>query len=278
MTTGTVEMATYSDNVAVVSTHDEHHNTIQEALSSGKNRVHVHELTRGQTWPVEIDRKVHVSSDYGMKVEGQIDTAFKISVGNKRPPGVLVTGFDVHSVGTAFEVSGSKYVTFRDCHVEGAKHAWVFKDTEDNATNSNKLDNCTIQKTKDTGIVTDSMTHSLVLDSVRIMHCGGYGVFANGPANVSITSSQIEDCVEAGVKLRRCESPSVENSYLEANGYDADDASCEVLVENSNSSTVEHNYLNGLGKTRTGVNVIGDPQATVDNSYRGYTHQKEAIK
>jgi len=272
-TTGSLTVPTYSDSIAVVSTQEQHHDTIQSALRTGKNRVHVHELTSRQTWPVRTSRKiVHISADHGVKVEGHSGTAFELTSEHKRPPGPVIEGFDVRGGGTAYKLKGVKYAEFRDCHADGCDIGWDLSRTENNSCNSVTLTRCTAQQTDSFGVKAGPFSHSLVLDTMRITNSQGYGIFSNGPAKLEVRGGQVQYCSEAGIKLRRCESPTIRDMYIEENGTDASDTAVGVYLEDCVGGSVRDCYFNGLGTSKDAVLAYESPNTGVeDNTYRGYT-------
>lgn len=276
----TVSVPTYSDAMAIVSTEEQHYDTIQGALASGKRRIHVHEITDQQTWPVETSRQCfHLSGDHGLQLEGNSGAWFKFVGKHKRPPGPLVEGFDIRGGGVAFDLQGVKYADFHRVNVEGCETGWRLRSTETNSPNSVTLRNCNIQKPTKRGIDAGPQAHSLVLDTVRVIHAGTYGLWANGPSCIEVRGGQYENCGEAGIKLQRCESPSIKDAYVEENGVDASDTKAEIILSDCEGAAVENCYFNGINNSMRGIFAIGADQPRLrNNNFRGYTGPHTVVR
>lgn len=266
-----------SDETQIVGRADSFHDSIQSALKAAGKGGHVRVLPTyipdKETFPINVTEKVGISGVGLPTVATEADApVFRIEVDNERPPGVDISNLEVEGGTNGFLIQDSKYVRFENCHVDSTSGAgWRWTEDE-RSTNSATLVRCTAHRTGGHGYQTSHRTHSLTLRDCRAIDCRGIGAFVNGPSSVSITGGSYEKCDEAGVKLRRAESATIRDAYIENNAQDHTDVDAEVAVCECANPTIRDCYFNGMDNVKTAVRVYqGTSIPSVSGcSFRGY--------
>ena len=257
-----------ADSILYVSDHPGHYDSIQAAVMDATHRVHVLTDRRAsdENWPIDVTKKITVTGD-GTRLETGGARAFHVHPGNERPPSVSIQGFTIVKGGIDFEnvkFASVGCVDFRQPVGTGVSIT--------GAANSNSITHCTVQASTSDGFFIGPKAHGTIIDGCRTIGAGRYGVFANGPAKVDVSGGQYEDSQEAGVKFRRCESPSITRAYIEGNGQTGSDAPVETIFADCDTGVVRDCYFQGLNRTQGAILSYGDSDFLQQgNSFRGYT-------
>lgn len=251
---------TRTDSVQFVGSAPEQHDTIQAAVDAaapgGRVSITLSYDPSLEKWPVVSEKVLVVESDGLLPIEVPDRTdGIVFDTDNKRPPGPVLRNVSIEGGARAFVFRGTKFPKLHNCHVRDCSGvAYAFEDTFEadsktyrNGTNSVELYGCTSLRAGEAGLKTDYMTHSIVLDSCRMIHSDGFGVYFDGPANCVVRGGQYENNADAGIFARVAESVTIRDAYIEENGLGDGRFSASVVAKKCRDVLIEGCYFNGLG-------------------------------
>ncbi|MDX1745348.1 MAG: right-handed parallel beta-helix repeat-containing protein [Halobacteriales archaeon] len=253
--------STRTASVQFVGSAPEQHDTIQAAVDAAVPGGRV-SITQSydpslERWPV-VSRKVLVVETDGLLPEIEVPAGsdgIVFETDNKRPPGPILRNLSLRGGARGIVFRGTKYPTLYNCHVTDCSGvSYAFEDTFEadgktyrNGTNSVQLYSCTSLRAGEAGLKTDYMTHSIVLDTCRMIHSDGFGVHFDGPANCVIRGGQYENNADAGIFARVAESVTIRDAYIEENGLGDGHFPASVVAKKCRDLLIEGCYFNGLG-------------------------------
>ncbi|MFB6105553.1 MAG: right-handed parallel beta-helix repeat-containing protein [Halobacteriaceae archaeon] len=254
-------LRTRSDSTQYVGAAPDHHDTIQAAVDAASPGGTVHVTPEYDSslerWPVVAEAAVTVEAG-GLRPEiavadGRDGLVFDVD--NKRPPGPVLRNLRLTGGDRGFVFRGTKFPKLYDCHVADCSGvAYAFEDTRErdgrsyrNGTNSAELHGCTSLRAGDAGLRTGYLTHSILLDTCRMIHSGGFGVYFDGPSNCVVRGGQYENNDDAGIFARVAESVTVRDAYVEENGQGSGNFRANLVAKQCEEVLVEGCYFNGLG-------------------------------
>ena len=236
--------------------------SIQEAIDATEAGTRVHVLSsysRVGDGPVTITDRRHLSADHGTLIP-----PVTVETDHKRPPGVLLEGFETESV----TIRGSKFCTVRNVHTEPGGGGFETVSTEANSCNSVTFDRCTADRPGGTGFTLGGGSHAARVTDCTVVGAGEYGVYSPGAsANVVVDKSQIEDCGKEGVYAEKNNAFVLENSYIEGNGTGLSDGGADIRVTDCPNFTVGGNYFNAVGVSLHAIVIRGECPGRVKRSH-----------
>lgn len=256
-------VTTYSDQQAVVSSDSVHFQSIQTALDATPSRmpVHIHwsyDTAHDDAVTIPVRRQFTV--DYGTRLP-----PVTIETQHKRPFGAYAFGFETPTL----TLRGAKFATVSHVHTTG--QGFLCESTEENSCNSVVFNRCTADRPAGNGFTLDPKSHAATLRDCIVIGAQGYGVFSNGPASVALARPQLEDCKEAGLKVRRCEMFVQRDGYIEGNATNPEDADADVTLADVKSFEIAGTYFNGRDRATHALSFYGATNGTLRRAhYTGY--------